>query len=265
MKRDTSLFLVRLPRFAFLLLFAGCSAGSREQELKEQKLLLELGKANTERLTELAKKEEDLKSLEKNTQVLLEELKQQQLSIANRENELALKEKDFVERLAAAEARIREETKALDAGRDEVQAQTKEVGRVLSVMRQKGEAERAARETALREQAERQRPEIVDRLNRRKPHLDELVNLTTDLAVQHHAGLVRSDVRKQLSFSFSNLKWGKIEEDDAFARAARDEALSYLKLHLGDIQFATHGGPLISALTKWETDYVKNNQRTKGR
>ena len=38
---------------AFLLIFAGCNGASKEQELQQEKILLELGKANTERLGEL--------------------------------------------------------------------------------------------------------------------------------------------------------------------------------------------------------------------
>ena len=44
----------------FCVALIGCNNANREQELREQKLLVELAKTNTDRLAELSRKEQNL-------------------------------------------------------------------------------------------------------------------------------------------------------------------------------------------------------------
>jgi DNA repair exonuclease SbcCD ATPase subunit len=73
----------------------GCNSANKEQELQQQKLLLELSKANTERLAELTKKEQDLAALERKVQDTLDEIKQREESLQKREGEIARQEQSL--------------------------------------------------------------------------------------------------------------------------------------------------------------------------
>jgi hypothetical protein len=87
----------------FALVVSGCTGGaSREQELQQQKLMLELSKANTEGLAELTKKESDLTSLAKQNEAALQEIKRREGSLQEREGELARREKEFDGKVAEA-------------------------------------------------------------------------------------------------------------------------------------------------------------------
>jgi hypothetical protein len=247
-----------------------CNSASREQELQQEKLLLELSKANTERLAELANKEQNLKSLAIHNEAALQQIRQQEESLRGRERELTRKEKEFDGKAAEAKAKMQEEERSLEDARKEVRAaglrlenaqqavaeREATAERLLSSIRAKQEAELRAKETARREEEDRQRPEVVSRLNRRKPGLDALQTLVIDLVMRESPRLVRSEVRKDLSQEFNAMSatLAKIEEEDAFARAARLGASRFLASH--DLDF--HDSYV--KISEWERGYLESHQ-----
>jgi len=260
-----------------VVFFVGCGTENKSLELEQQRLLLELTKTNNERLAELTQKEQELKSLEKKNQDVAEQLKQREALLGLQERKSKQLEKVFVEKVAAADARIKDAQMLLEKRMEEVraeevrnqetqraiQAKEDELNRRFVAIRQRQEEKRQAQEAARREQEERQRPEIVERLRRRKPDLDQLIDLTTDLAIKYgHSGFVRSTIRKELSDIFHDTRWGKIAEEDAFAHKAASNAYhNYLKRKINEHVFAAYSGNMTRSIHKWRDDYIKRHQK----
>jgi hypothetical protein len=104
------------------LLVGGCNSAGRDQELQQQKQLLELNKSCSERLIELAKAEDMLRSREKECQAAVEQIKRREEALGAREREAA----QVAGKAAAAQARIEEARRALEVEKKQVDAERAE-------------------------------------------------------------------------------------------------------------------------------------------
>jgi hypothetical protein len=239
------------------LIVAGCSTQDRTQELQQQRLTLELMKAQTEqlgalkktqdeRLAELAQKEERLRALEKTNQQTLQEIEQQKASLESFKEQM----RNDAARLEADAVKLNAERKQLEADREKVRADElknqhaqqelatirAELDRKLSVIRRREEAERQAKEperqALLRRQAEEQKRQkiIADRTEKRKPLLDQLAaDVITQLDDRDPE---RPEYRKIFCKKLLSPEVAGIEEDRAFLDAVRLTVLAtYKKLN----------------------------------
>ncbi len=248
----------------------GCGGTNKEQELQQEKLLVELSKANATTLTALNEREQAIRALEKSNQDRSEQLARLKESLNNKERELAQREMQL-EKDATALERQSEEVKATAMRnsnvREELNAKAADLENSLQKLRQKAEAERQKSEMERREQEKRQRPELLGRMERRKPDLDKLIALTVDLVLKAEPRLVRSDVRKQVleSFKFWGPQWAKIEEEDAFAHSAVETAINFYRQCLSDPNsLSSPLGTGTYTLRQWEKDYVEKHSQAEG-
>ena len=228
-----------------VLFLPGCDNTARNQELEQQKLLLQLSKVNNERLAELAEKE-------KNIQAYVQQINQQKDLLRKRESDISERE----QKIAEAELQTQQAQQAIVAK----QAQ---LDKLLADIRQKeavAELERQKQEVHLNADA-------AKRAEKRKDDLDELINLSIDLTMKIAPSTIRSNALKEISSTLAAEKWGQIEEEDAFASQVRRATQNYFNKRFGgwgNSLKPEQEEKITPALEQWEKQYLQKHQPTSG-
>ena len=151
---------------ACTLIVVGCGTQDKIQELQQQKLTLDLVKAQNEqlaamtkaqeeRLTELTRKENDLRALRQQTQDALREIEQQKSSLQTLQEQMT-QEKAGLQaeerRLASERETIRADELKNQQRQQKLEATRAELEHKLTAIREREEAERRAQEAERRAQ-----------------------------------------------------------------------------------------------------------------
>ena len=232
---------MKLWLFAVLagaLLFVGCGTRDRTEGFQQEKLLLDLIKIQSDQLAQLMQKENDLRSLEKRNQEALQEIVRQRAALQRLEQETAHKDGVAQEAIAQEKAKLENERDGLEVEKKRVRAdelknqaneqgliaQRKELSRLRASLPPKRPVEIQGAYDSKRAQEEKSHAEIIARVKRRQPYLEELAAVTANLfesSVEH--GKVRKEVLDLLAQS----KVAEMKEDAAFADGALAVAESF--------------------------------------
>jgi hypothetical protein len=172
---------------ALTLIMAGCDTRDKTQELQQQKLSLDLIKAQNEQLAAamksqeekylaLKQKENDLNNWEKSNREASQEIEQQKASLEKLQAKITQEELS----LKAEKEKLETESKKIQADAIKNQEDRQEIGQKLTAIKEREEAERLAHDpeyqALLKRQAEEQKRQkvIADRIKEREPILQQL-------------------------------------------------------------------------------------------
>ncbi len=273
---------------ASVLTLTGCGGKEKGLELERQKLTLDLMKAQNEQLATLTQKESELRALEKKNQGALQEIERERAELQALQEKTAQKERALQEAVAKEEARLKSEEDRLKAESKavsddhlkmqqawrEITTKRAELDLRLAVIEKAQEEARLAKEAERRAEVERKRPEVMERMKRRQPFLEELAAMAAKLVPASQAiEQPRSTVRKALLDRFEKTGVAAIEDEDAFALQATKTASEYFRSITGEKDDGqTTAGALGQAFVraagaagstdfeKWRQDYLKRGR-----
>ncbi len=230
------------------LVLAGCGSHDKTEELQQEKITLDLMKAQNEQLTAMMKsqkeqlanltqKEEGLRALEKKNQDAFREIEREKESLQSIQKHMAQEEvklKAEEERLEAFRNKLRADELKNQQVQREIAVNRAEVERKLSVIRETEEKQRQAQErersvVAIARRAEEQKRQqiIAERIKKREPFLNELA---TKLAGILATGtkMPKSSYRQELLKILMSPGVVQLEEDDVFVHAIGAAMQKYL-------------------------------------